>query len=166
MFQIKDTVLYGAEGVFVIDAVTEMDFQDEKKSYFVLKSLNNEKSTIYVPQDKTGLLEKMRRILSKEEIYYLIKNMPEEEPIWIEDESVRMVEYKGILLKGDHREMIGMIRTLYLKKMQLKEIGKNLHKVDEKFLKDAEKILYDEFAYVLDIKPEQVLPFIQQQIEL
>ena len=33
-------------------------------------------------------------------------------------------------------------------------------------MKDAEKLLYDEFAHVLSISPEQVLPFIMEQVEL
>ena len=166
MFQINDTVLYGAEGVFKIIEITVMDFAGDKKEYYVLKSLYNENSTVYVPTDKETLLAKMRKILSKEEIYEMIRNMPDEELIWIEDEGERMQAYKEILMKGDHRKIVRLIRTLYLHGQQLKEIGKNLHKVDERFLKDAERILYDEFAYVLNIKPNQVLPFIQEQIEL
>lgn len=166
MFQINDTVLYGAEGVFKVEEITVMDFAGEDKEYFVLKSLYNEGSTVFVPTDKEALLAKMRKILSREEIYEMIRNMPEEELIWIEDESERMQKYKDILMKGDHREIVRLIRTLYLHGQSLKEIGKNLHKVDERFLKDAERILYDEFAYVLNIKPNQVLPFIQEQIEL
>ena len=32
-------------------------------------------------------------------------------------------------------------------------------------MKDAEKMLYDEFAYVLGIKREDVLPFIMARLE-
>ena len=32
-------------------------------------------------------------------------------------------------------------------------------------MKDAERILYEEFAYVLHIERDQVLPFITEQIE-
>lgn len=166
MFQINDTVIYGAEGVFKIQEISNMDFAGEKKEYYVLKSLYNENSTIFVPTDKETLLAKMRKILSKEEIYDMIRSMPDEELIWIEDESERMQVYKDILIKGNHRQIVKLIRTLYLHGQNLKQLGKNLHKVDERFLKDAERILYDEFAYVLNIKPNQVLPFIQEQIEL
>lgn len=166
MFQINDTVLYGAEGVFKITDITQMDFLGEKKDYFVLNSLSKNKSAIYVPMWNENMLAKMRRVLSREEIYDIIRSMPDEELIWIEDESERITEYKDIVLKGNHREIVKLIKTLYLHREKQREEGKNLHKVDEKFLKDAEKILYDEFAYVLDIKPEQVIPFIQQQIEL
>ena len=44
-------------------------------------------------------------------------------------------------------------------------MGRKVHVCDERFLKEAEKILYDEFAHVLDIEPEQVLPYIFDQIE-
>ncbi len=36
---------------------------------------------------------------------------------------------------------------------------------DEKFMKDAEKMLYDEFAYVLNINREDVLELIINEID-
>lgn len=33
-------------------------------------------------------------------------------------------------------------------------------------MKDAERILYEEFAYVLKIEKEQVLPLIMQEIQV
>lgn len=166
MFHLNDTVLYGAEGVYRIAEITEMDFKGEKMEYYVLRSLYNDTATIFVPADNEALLAKMRRVLSADEIRKIIKEMPEGDSLaWIDDESSRMREYKEIILKGNHREIVKLIKTLYLHRQEQKKIGKNLHKVDERFLKDAEKLLYDEFAYVLRIKPEQVLPFIQRQIE-
>ena len=42
----------------------------------------------------------------------------------------------------------------------MKAKGKNLHQSDEAILKQAEKLLNDDFALVLDIKPENVNEFI------
>lgn len=33
-------------------------------------------------------------------------------------------------------------------------------------MKDAENMLYEEFAYVLKIRKEQVLPFIMEQVQI
>ena len=33
-------------------------------------------------------------------------------------------------------------------------------------MKEAEKMLYEEFAYVLNIRQDQVLPFILEQIQI
>lgn len=166
MFELNDTVLYGSEGVYRISEIKEMDFKEPAADYYVLKSLHSSTATIFVPVDNEALAAKMRRVLSPEEIYNMIRSMPEETSIWIEDESERSREYKEILLKGDHRALGKLIKTLYSHQQEQKKIGKNLHKADERFLKDAKKLLYNEFAYVLDIEPEQVLPFIQEQIEV
>ena len=36
---------------------------------------------------------------------------------------------------------------------------------DEKIMRDAEHLLFDEFAYVLDIQPHEVLPFILNELD-
>ena len=165
MFHQNDTILYGAEGVYRIEDITEMDFKDEKMEYYVLKSLLNGGETIFVPSKNEELRAKMRRVLSTEEIYQVIEEMPNQTMVWIDDEKSRMKEYKEIIMKGNHKEIVKLIKSLYLHRQDQRAIGKNLHKIDERFLKDAEKLLYDEFAYVLQIKPEQVLPFIQERME-
>ena len=58
------------------------------------------------------------------------------------------------------------VRALYLRKQRQEAAGRKFHVADEHFLHDAEKILYDEFAHVLQIKRDQVLPFILEQIEV
>lgn len=165
MFHLNDTVLYGVEGVYRIEEIAERDFKGEKAEYYVLRSLYNDSATIFVPCKNEALLAKMRLVLSEDEIHRIIREMPAGDPLdWIDDENTRLREYKEIILKGDHRDLVRLIKTLYLHRQEQKKIGKNLHKVDERFLKDAEKLLYGEFAYVLNIKPEQVLPFIRSQI--
>ena len=49
---------------------------------------------------------------------------------------------------------------------KLKERGKKLHACDEQYYKDAEKIIYDEFAYVLDINRLDVKDFITNELEM
>ena len=58
-----------------------------------------------------------------------------------------------------------LIKTIYLCQKNRKEQKKKPYAIDERFLKEAEKLLYDEFALVLNVKPNQVLPLIIKQIE-
>ena len=44
------------------------------------------------------------------------------------------------------------------------KIGRHLHQSDEMILKQAEKLIYDELAIALGIKPEEVLPFIMEKV--
>lgn len=58
-----------------------------------------------------------------------------------------------------------MIKTLRWRRQELKNTSKDkkLQISDEDFLKDAEKTLCEEFAYVLNIKLEEVIPFLYEQ---
>ena len=165
-FNIGDTVLYCSHGVCKIAEISKKKFNGMIVEYYVLKPVYNDSSTIFVPSDNEALTAKMHRILSAEEIYSLIKAMPEEEQIWIEDEPQRRERYKEILSGSDRTELIRLIKTLYLRRQAQNGRKKKLHMADEKFLKDAENLLHEEFAHVLNIKREQVLPFILRQIEV
>ena len=107
----------------------------------------------------------MKRIMTKDEIYHLINDMPNEESIWISNENERKEKYKEIIFNGNRTELVQLIKTLYIHKQNQRSEGKKLHLADERFLKDAERILYDEFAYVLDITPDKGVPFIMGEIE-
>lgn len=165
MFQANDTILYGAQGVCQVEGITKRDFGGSAMEYYVLKPISNANSVIYVPVQNDALTAKMRRVLAPDEIRAIIRSMPQEESLWIEDENERKTAYRDILAHGDRRELIRLIKALYLHQQEIQKKGKRLHSSDDRFLKDAEKMLYDEFALVLHIKPEQVLPFILDQIE-
>ena len=69
-------------------------------------------------------------------------------------------------MSGDRMSLIKMIKALYFHQQKQQEKGKRLRASDERFFTEAERILYDEFALVLNIEPEQVLPFIMEQVQI
>ena len=99
----------------------------------------------------------MRRLLTKAEIHKLIDSMPEESALWVENENERQALYKRILAKGDHLELIQMIKAIYAHKQEREAEGKRLHMSDEHFFKDAEQILFNEFQYVLQLSGKDAL---------
>lgn len=165
MYKIGDVILYGTDGVCRINEITEKKFGRETSQYYVLQSVYRESSVIYVPVGNEKLESKMRTILSKTEIDSMIESMPGAESIWIENEPIRKVKYKEIITGGNRGELIRMIKALREHRTEQEKSGKKMHISDERFLKDAEKILYDEIAHVLHIKPEQVPPYILQKLE-
>lgn len=165
MYKIGENVLYGSEGICKIaDIVTRVVDNKEKKFY--LLTFSNNKMNILVPLDNELSLAKMRKILSKNEIYKLIETMPDNETIWIKDKNIRKKKYNEIIVKGDHEQLVKLIKTLYLIKQEQIKKGKKFHVQDLYLLEAAEKILYEEFSYTLDIKPEEVLPFILKNIKV
>lgn len=166
MYQIGDVLLYGTDGVFRIHEVTKKKFGKETGTYYVLRSVYRESSVVYVPVGNEKLEAKMHPVLSEDEIDTLISELPACGNIWIEDENDRKLCYKEILTGGNRHAVASMIRTLYEHRTKQEKNGKKMHISDERFLKDAERVLYDEIAHVKNIRPEQVFPVIAEVFEL
>lgn len=165
MFKVNDTIMYGTQGICKIVEITEKDFMGAKKEYYVLKPINDAGATLFAPKNNAKIEAKMRRILSKEEINELIETMPYEEANWISNENERKEKYKSIIASGDRTELIKMIKALYFQKKKREADGKHLYLSDERFFKEAERILYDEFQYVLKIQRDELMSFIFARIE-
>jgi CarD family transcriptional regulator len=163
-YKVNDIVIYSAHGVCRVAEIAEKSTGGKIIAYYVLKPLCDGKLTILVPVDSESLTAKMRRLLSAGEICALIQTMPDENTIWIEDEKRRRARYKEILAGGDRAELVRLIKTLYLRQQELQKKGKRLYLADGYVMRDAEKMLYEEFAHVLQIGTEQVIPFIMERI--
>lgn len=164
-FNLNDTVIYGINGVCTITEITARETDGITREYYVLKPVFASSTTFFVPTDNQQLTARMRRILSVEEIIALIKSMPEQPELWIADDNRRKEAYRDIINRGDRSELISLIKTLYNHQQQL-AAGKKLHVADERLFKDAQKMLHDEFALVLKIEPEQVVPLILDQLDI
>lgn len=164
MYQINDMVMYAAQGVCRITDIQSNDFNGTAARYYVLRPVSSESALLYVPADNPAMTEKMRRLLSEDEIFDMIRSLPNAEPLWIENEHVRKERYKELLSQGDRKALIQMVKAVYLHRERLAARGRKMHLTDERFFKEAEKLLYDEFALVLNIRREEVVPFIVRQL--
>ena len=165
MFKVNDIVIYGTGGVCKIVDIEEKDFMGEKKKYFVLKPVKNENSTYFAPTDNEKILAKMRKLLSKEEIDELIDSMPNEKANWITNDNERKEKYRSIISNGNHTELIKLIKAIFFEKKEREANGKRLTSSDERFLKDAEQVLYGEFQHVLNLNEDQLMTYIFERIE-
>ncbi|MDR3279654.1 MAG: CarD family transcriptional regulator [Synergistaceae bacterium] len=164
MYKENDTVMYSAHGICKIAEIVEKDMGSSSMEYYVLKPIKNDGATIFVPVENKDLTAKMRRVMTKEEIWALLDEMPDKDTIWMDDEFVRRVHYRDIISSGDRGELMSLVKTLYLHKQSQKAMGKRMKSADEDILKDAEKMIHDEFSYVLDIRRDEVLPIILERV--
>ena len=165
MYKIGSIVVYGTEGLCKICDITERTFGKETSEYYVLSPLANEAETVFVPKNNEKVLKRMRPILSKERASELLEAAPSEYGEWVENDRERQQIYKQILLCGSSEDLLMMTRALYLHQIELLERGKKLHAADERFLKDAEKMLFEELAYVFGITVSEVLPLMIKKKE-
>jgi len=159
-YKVNDTVLYGADGVCRITEISEKEMAGVVREYYILQPISRPSSVIYVPTNNERLCAKLKSVLTKNEIQKLINDMPTIGTMWIENENERKLKYKEILQSGDRSAIVSMIKTLSDHQKKVKENGRKMHVCDEKFMKNAEKILYDEFAHVLGIESSQVIEYI------
>jgi CarD family transcriptional regulator len=164
MYKENDTILYSAHGICRIAEIAEKDLGGSRMEYYVLKPVTNEGATIFVPVNNENLTAKMRHVMSKDEICSLVEAMSDEDTIWMDDEFVRRARYREIISGGDCRDLVRLVKTLHIHKQSQKALGKRMKSADEDILKGAEKMLHDEFAYVLKIKRDEVLPFIMERV--
>lgn len=165
MFKTGEKVQYSGNGVCVVDDIRWEDFGSGKTQYYVLRSVSSGNNTFFIPLNNEKMLSGIRKVLTIDEVNEIIDSLSESKASWIEDDSERKEEYKKQIFSGDCRQIIKVIKAIHLHKEFLEEKGKKLRLVDELILKDAENLLYDEFAIVLNIKKEEVLPFIINSIK-
>lgn len=164
MYQKDCVVIYGLHGVCRIADITIKDFSGQEETYYILKPIFDDRSTFFVPV-KNDSAQKLRPLLSIEEVKLLIESISGQDVIGIEDEKHRKDAYKKIIESGDRGEMMRLIKTLYVRKEEQQKAGKKQHIIDEHFMKEAESILYDEFAYVLQIEKDDIVPYIKKEME-
>lgn len=164
MYQVNDGVMYGTHGVCEVVAVGRlaMSVADRKKKYYTLRPVYQKDAQIYVPVDHVKL--PMRYVLTKEEAEALVEEIPSLETIWIPNERDREACYKEAVQSGDCRELVRIIKTIYLRKKARLEDGKKVAAVDERYFKQAEDLLYGELAYVLEMEIADVGEYIQKKI--
>ena len=165
MFNINDVIVYGSNGVCKIEGIENKELMGTKKQYFVLKPIKNNASTYFVPTENNRLLAKMKSLLSKEEINELIDSMVKEKANWITNESERKEKYRNIISDGNRLELIKMIKAIFIEKKEREANGKRLHASDERFFRDAERLLYGEFEYVLNLNEDQLMTYILDRIK-
>lgn len=160
-------VVYGTNGICVIEDIKPIsfDYDNKEKMYYILKPLSNPSSTIFVPLDNKVLESRLRDIMTKEEINSLILHIGDKEIKWDKDRRSRNEKFHEILAGGVREDLLLMIRCINTKKQELTSEGKHLPATDSNTLKTAERLLEEEFSYVLDIVPENVEAYIKSLLD-
>lgn len=162
MFQVNDYVVYGSTGVCKLVDICQENFGGRNsREYYVLSPVYGNQMDIFIPTDKEDA--PLRPILSRQQVMALIHSMPAVKSEWIADDSYRKAIFGEIIQSGELDRIIQLIKIIFDRKVELEHSGKRLGNTETELLKQAEKILHHEFAFALDLEPDQVLPFIQKQ---
>ncbi|MBQ8281113.1 MAG: CarD family transcriptional regulator [Lachnospiraceae bacterium] len=164
MFEVGDYVVYGNNGVCVVDEITHMEMKgvDNHKLYYRLKPVDNRGSKIFTPVDNTKVV--IRRMITKKEAEELIDALPAMEPVWVPNDKQREEIYKDVVRSCDPSQWFRIILTLYNRKQERIAQGRKITSMDERYFKQVENCLYSELSLALDCNRDEVIGIIRQRV--
>ncbi len=150
-FKVNETVVHSREGLSTIVGKTEI----AGNQYFVIVSRKNPKENIYVLTNRTDNI--IRPVMSEKDAKEVISFMKTVDAAFISNTKQRRDLYKKKLLSGNVYDLAFLSRQLYFFNYynshgQLVKLGPT----DLQMLKDAESILFDEFAISFNKSREEV----------
>ncbi len=162
---VGDYIHYGAHGVCRVEGQEYMFMGAEKKKYYRLRPVGESQIDLYLPADADPERVRLRPVQSAEEIYALVQRELETPVGWENDSKARRELSGKTLRSGETAELIRMVKAIYRHWQELPQ-GKSLPVSESDQLRAAEKQLYSEFCFVLDIEKDQVIPFVLGEIQV
>ena len=134
-----------------------------ENDYYILLPIDDISLTIDVPTDnRMGYL---RNIISKEKAEKIVKNIKSIEPLEnINDKNVEST-YKELIHKGNHDDLVRIIKTSYLRNEARINDRKKASEKDTKYFDLAEKYLYNELSFALNKTFEETKEYIVKSMD-
>ena len=156
MFGVNEYIVYRNNVCYIKEII---EIKDNK--YYVLFPIDDDSLTIKVPVDNSFI----RRVISKDEVAKIIKNIINIDIIKVDNEKMIEQEYKKLLENATHENLIKIIKTSYLKNDKRKREKKKISEKDDTYFKLAEKILYNEFSVALKMNYEDTKKYVVDSVE-
>ena len=163
IFHVGDTVMHPSEGVCSIAELRRMDISSAPQTYYILKpAAQKSSSTVYMPVARGNAV--LRRLLSRADILGLIHGSGEYAGLWIADSKQRKEAFARILSEGNYAKIIRMIFEIHQERMRREQEGRKPCASDEAILAEAERLLHQEFSYVLQMSADEVAAFVCSEL--
>ena len=159
-------MVYGSTGVCQVLSVDRQHSPAgprQERLYYRLKPLHQD-GTIYTPVDNDKVI--MRPVISRQEAEALIDAIPSLPPMTCRAATTQALtqQYQAAVRRGDCRSLMELTLSIQAKRRQAEAQNRRLGLVDERFMKQAERLLFGELSAALGIPYEQVQPYIARRM--
>ena len=158
-------MVYGGSGVCQVMAVgtPASSACDRHRAYYTLRPLASTE-TIYVPVDTHVSI---RPVLTRQEADALILQLPglPECPVDTKNPQLRSHAYQESFRANDSAELARLLKTIHHKDTDARKAGRQPGKVDTRYRKRAEELLYGELSVALGIPQDSVPQYIHQKLK-
>lgn len=156
VYAIGDYVIKANDGVCKVEDILHLDIPDTDKNklYYLLIPVADKGGKLYLSTEKAD--QNLRKVLSEREAWEVIKKIPDIEAMWIENDKLREQKYKEAIQSCDPVALVGIIKTLYLRKQKRIKQGKKNTATDERYFQMAEDQLYAELAVAIGKEKKEI----------
>jgi len=166
MFQPGDLIVYGTTGVCRVEGVTRPHESgpDRNKQYYQLNPLHQD-GVIYTPVDNPKVA--IRPVISREEAEALIDLIPTLTAEAYHASSLQALaqHYQSAVRSHNCRELIELMMSIYAKQKEAESHKRRLGMLDERYMKQAERLLHGELSVALGIPFEEVPAYIARRVK-
>lgn len=155
MFKTGDTVVHAAEGICRIEGIEEKTFDGKTNEYYVLRTVGDNRSTVYIPVESVRLNPKIRLVLTKEQVNEIINLVPVQPPLKYDNDNARRKLFRECISSGECEKIAQVIRTIGEMKSAIRKSGKKPRVMDERIIRETEATISGEFAFSLGISAEE-----------
>lgn len=165
MYKINDHIIYGKMGVCKITDIATRNIAgfDKDQLYYVLQPVY-ESCVIYTPVNTKAF---MRPIISAAEAERLIDMIPTiQAEAYYNDRMQQLKQhYEAAIEAYNCTDLIELTMSIYAKKKSIEEQNRKLGQIDERFMKQAEELLFGELSLALGIPKDEVQKYIASRVD-
>lgn len=166
MYEKGDLIIYGNQSVCRVENIGMISIgnQPNEREYYTLNPIFIDGMT-YAPVDTAVY---MRPLITIEEVNQLLETICNVEANMNDIQNLKQLTdyYKETINEYTCSDLIQLICNVKAKKEILAQQNKKLGQTDERYKKEAEDLLHQEFAAVLDISKEAVIEYIEEKIKV
>ena len=164
MYQIGEKIIYGSNGVCVIEGFKNLEVPHtmEEKVYYIIKPMFQE-CRISAPVDTKMF---MRPIISVDEAQSLIDGLADLDAQPYFNNALRQLQdyYEKRIATHDCNELASMLVALYRKREQMLSQKRKFGAIDERYMKRAEDLLFGELSVVLDTTKAEIRQMVNDKL--
>lgn len=165
-YHVGEYVLYKTTGICRITDIRTENFRDEgDRVYYILTPVNDPYSSVFIPTDSVALGESIKRVPTVEEVEKMIEDSLSVSYVYPADIKEKAALFDKIIHSGNRAEILWMAKNLALRKRETESQKKKFHVADTRYLSLAEKIITEDFAFVLEIDKSEVISYIIEKTE-
>ena len=155
--------VHGNDGICEVKDITQLELPggSSKRQYYLLVPQKEKNGRIYSPVESSKV--QTRKVITKQEADTLIREIPAIQAAWVENEKLRENVYKEAIKSCDLRELVKIIKNMYLRRQERISSGKKATVLDDRYFKLAEDKLYSELVFVTGKDRNQIEKQIEQQ---